>query len=206
VLGNKTQHGDWKKEKHVPVIDCPDKVRADELFEVKVSLGKEIAHPNTMERKEPLAVGSEAPDFALQAAGGKTIHLREYRGSKNVVLAFHPLAWTSGCAAEMQALDDAMPQFGRLNTQVLGISVDSVPSKKAWAESLGIESFRFVSDFWPHGEVAKRYGVLREEGFAERAIFVIDMQGVIRFAKVYPVKEVPPMEEVLEAAQALETR
>ena len=106
----------------------------------------------------------------------------------------------------MQALDEAMPEFERLNTQVLGISVDSVPSKEAWAESLGIESFPFVSDFWPHGEVAERYGVLREEGFAERAIFVVGMQGVIRFAKVYPVKEVPPMEEVLVAVRALQTR
>lgn len=105
----------------------------------------------------------------------------------------------------MRAFEEAMPRFARLNTQVLGISVDSVPTKEAWAKSLGIKAFPLLSDFWPHGEAARRYGVLREEGFAERAIFVVDKQGIIRFAKIYPVRELPTVEEVLGVIKTLET-
>lgn len=107
----------------------------------------------------------------------------------------------------MRAFEEAMPRFARLNTQVLGISVDSVPTKEAWAKSLEIQSFPLLSDFWPHGEVSRSYGVLNEEkGFAKRAVFVVDKEGLIRFSKVYPIKEVPDVEEVLEAVRKLEVR
>jgi len=105
----------------------------------------------------------------------------------------------------MRAFEEAMPRFVRLNTQVLGISVDSVPTKEAWAKSLGIKSFPLLSDFWPHGEVSRSYGVLNtEKGFAERAVFVVDKEGLIRFSKVYPIKEVPDVEEILEVVRKLE--
>ena len=103
----------------------------------------------------------------------------------------------------MKAFDEAMPQFERLDTQVLGISVDSVPCKEAWAKSLVITSFPFVSDFWPHGGAAQQYGILREEGYSERGVFVVDKRGTVRFAKVYPIEQLPPMEEVLDAVRTL---
>ncbi len=107
----------------------------------------------------------------------------------------------------MRAFEEAMPQLARLNTQVLGISVDSVPTKKAWAKSLGIKSFPLLSDFWPHGEVSKSYGVFDEErGFAKRAIFVVDKEGFVCFSKVYPTKEEPDIEEILEIVRKVEER
>lgn len=97
-----------------------------------------------------------------------------------------------------------MPRFARLNTQVLGITVDSIPTKEAWAKSLEIKSFPLLSDFWPHGKVAKSYGVLnKEKGFAHRAVFVVDKGGLICFSKVYPAKEVPDVDEVLEVVRKL---
>ena len=107
----------------------------------------------------------------------------------------------------MRAFEEAMPRFARLNTQVLGISVDSVPTKEVWAKSLEIKSFPLLSDFWPHGKVAKSYGVFNgEKGFAKRAIFVVDKEGLIQFSKVYAVKEVPDVEEILEVVPKLEER
>jgi len=105
----------------------------------------------------------------------------------------------------MRAFEEAMPRFARLNTQVLGISVDSVPTKEAWAKSLGIKSFPLLSDFWPHGDVARSYRVLNDEkGFAKRAVFVVDKEGLIRFSKVYPLKEAPDVGEIVEVVKTLE--
>ncbi len=98
----------------------------------------------------------------------------------------------------MAAFEAEKGKFASLDTQVLGVSVDSVPTKAAWAESLGLKSVLLLSDFWPHGEVAERYGMLREEGFAERAVFIVDKEGVIRFSKVYPLGEVPDLIELLQ--------
>jgi len=107
----------------------------------------------------------------------------------------------------MRAFEEAMPRFARLNTQVLGISVDSVPTKEAWAKSLGIKSFPLLSDFWPHGEVARSYCVLNDEkGFAKRAVFVVDKEGLIRFSKVYAMREVPDVGEILEVVRRLEAK
>ncbi len=140
-------------------------------------------------------VGDQAPDFELPAVGNKKVRLSQFRGKKNVVLSFHPLAWTGICAAQMQDLQANIKLLTDKDTVALGISVDSVPSKKAWAESLGITEVEFLSDFEPKGAVAKLYGIYREEGFSERAVFVVDKQGIIRFAKIYPIKEKPDVGE-----------
>ncbi|HIE26488.1 TPA: redoxin domain-containing protein [Candidatus Poribacteria bacterium] len=97
----------------------------------------------------------------------------------------------------MQAFEAEIARFASVDAQVLGISVDSAPSKKAWAESLGVKSFPMLSDFWPHGAVAESYGILREEGFSERATFIIDKGGIIRYKKIYPIGELPDLEEIL---------
>jgi peroxiredoxin len=103
----------------------------------------------------------------------------------------------------MAAFEAESAKFASLDTQVLGISVDSVPTKTAWAESLGLESVRLLSDFWPHGEIAQRYGVLREEGFAERAILLVDKEGVIRYTRVYPLDQKPELTELFEVLEKL---
>lgn len=103
----------------------------------------------------------------------------------------------------MQAFEADIAKFASVNTQVLGMSVDSVPCKKAWAESLGVKSFPMLADFWPHGAVAESYGILREEGFSERATFIIDKEGVIRYKKVHPIGELPDLEEILEVLKSI---
>lgn len=142
-------------------------------------------------------VGEAAPDFELPAVGDKKIKLSDYRGRKNVILSFHPLAWTGLCAAQMQDLETHIQKFIGTDTVALGISVDSVPTKQAWAESLGVNQVEFLADFEPKGEVAKKYGIYREEGFSERAVFVVDRGGIIRYAKVYPIKEKPDLTQII---------
>ncbi len=152
-----------------------------------------------MEKKTSLpGVGETAPDFVLKDQDGKDVRLSESRG-KRVLLSFHPLAWTEVCAKQMQALEDNRGMFESLNAIPLGLSVDTVPSKKAWADHLGIKSVRLLSDFWPHGEVAKAYGIFREQnGFSERANIIVDKKGKIAFVKVYEIRQLPDIGEIME--------
>jgi peroxiredoxin len=144
---------------------------------------------------EIVRVGAAAPPLALKDQDGDPVSLASLRG-KRVLLSFHPLAWTEVCRLQMQALEAKMADFTRLGAVPLGVSVDSVPSKKAWAEAIGIERTRLLSDFWPHGGAAAAFGLFREgEGFSERACVILDETGVIRFVKVYPLREVPDIEE-----------
>lgn len=144
-----------------------------------------------------IEVGSQAPDFALKDHNESEVGITTLKG-KLVLLSFHPLAWTSICAKQMQSLEKNLNRFALLNTVPLGISVDTVPSKKAWAESLGIKKIQLLSDFWPHGAVAKEYGVFRDkEGFSERANILINEMGQVVFGKVYPINELPDIEEIL---------
>ena len=96
-----------------------------------------------------------------------------------------------------------MERFEGEDTQVLGISVDSTATNAAWAESLGVERVLLLSDFWPHGELAQAYGVLREQGFTERATFIVDKQGIIRFIHIYDINELPDNEELFEALREI---
>ena len=142
--------------------------------------------------------GVAAKDFTLSDQDDKDVKLSGFKGKK-VVLSFHPLAWTKVCAEQMQSLEKNHSRFEELNTVALGISVDTVPSKKAWAEHLGIKDTRLLSDFWPHGKVAQLYGVFNEdEGISERANIVVDETGKVIFVKVYPIGQLPDIEEVIE--------
>jgi peroxiredoxin len=151
-----------------------------------------------------LTAGEEAPDFELRSHRGGTVKLSDFRGQKNVVLAFHPLAFTPVCANQMQGYESDLVQFERTGAAVLGVSIDAQPAKAAWAKTLGPISYDLLSDFHPHGDVAKKYGVFREkEGFSERAIFVIDKAGRIAWSKVYAIPELPKNDEVLGALNKL---
>lgn len=100
-------------------------------------------------------------------------------------------------------MDADVERFRAEDTQVLGISVDSTDTNRAWAESLNVDNLLLLSDFWPHGQVAQAYGVLREQGFTERATFIIDRQGIVRFARIYDIDELPTNEELFEALEEI---
>lgn len=151
----------------------------------------------------PLGVGSEAPDLTLKDQTEQLVALHDLRGTK-VLLAFHPLAWTSVCTMQMQDLEKHHTELERLGAVALGLSVDSVPCKKAWAEAIGVKATRLLADFWPHGGVARAYGVFREQsGFSERAVFLVNGEGVVAWAKVYPIKGRPDIDEILRALAAV---
>jgi peroxiredoxin len=146
---------------------------------------------------EMIRIGEQAPELSIKDQHGDEFHLSDAAG-KRVLLSFHPLAWTPPCAAQMSALEAHLDDLRSLDTIAVGISIDSVQSKIAWARSLGIRDTRLLADFWPHGEVATRYGLFREKsGFSERANIVLDEDLTVIFAKIYPIHEVPDLEEVL---------
>ena len=150
-----------------------------------------------------LEVGNIAPDFELDSHRGEPVKLSSFRGRQNVIIAFHPLAWTPVCATQMKNYEADLDWFRQHDTHVLGLSVDSVPAKVAWAESLGGIDYDLLSDFHPHGAVAEAYGVAREGGISERAIFVVDKQGKVAFAKVYDIPTLPDNAEVRQAIERL---
>jgi peroxiredoxin len=151
-----------------------------------------------------LKPGDEAPDFELRSHRGGSVKLSDFRGKKNVVLAFHPLAFTPVCANQMTGYESDLAQFERSGAAVLGISVDAQPAKAAWAKTLGPISYDLLSDFHPHGEVAQKYGVFRaKDGISERAIFVVGKNGKVAWARVYAIPELPKNDEVLEALRGL---
>jgi len=150
-----------------------------------------------MNEKKVIRVGEKAPDFTLKDQHNKELRLSELEGKK-ILLSFHPLAWTKVCARQMQSLEKNRDVFDRLNTVVLGLSVDTVPSKHAWAKELGIKKTRLLSDFWPHGEVAKLYGIFKaENGISERTNIIVDEEQRVIFVKVYDIPQLPDIDEII---------
>lgn len=147
--------------------------------------------------------GALAPDFELPNQYGETVRLSDLRGQRPVVLVFFPLAFTGICTGELCDLRDNLQLFDDAGVELLGISVDSKATLRAWAEAEGYR-FQLLADFWPHGAVAKRYGVLLEDrGVANRATFVIDETGVIRSSFVTAPGEPRPLEAYRAALDAL---
>jgi len=152
----------------------------------------------TGDMSDPIKKGETAPDFELDDHNGKPVRLSDFKGKK-VLLSFHPLAWTGVCSKQMKSLEKNYAAFKELNTVPFGVNVDSVPSKKAWAVDLGLKKTRLLSDFWPHGAVAERYGLFREkDGFSERANVLLDENGKVMFSKVYKMGELPDIDEILD--------
>jgi peroxiredoxin len=145
-----------------------------------------------------IQVGDVFGDFLLKSHTEAVVDTAALAG-KNILLSFHPLAWTEVCAKQMQSLEANYEAFQSLNTVPLGLSVDSVPCKKAWAESLGIEKVDLLADFWPHGGIASKLGIFIDKfGFSERANIILDKQRMAIFVKVYPIRELPDINEVLD--------
>ena len=143
-----------------------------------------------------LKIGEEAPDFELDSHLGHQVRLSSFRGVKNVVVAFHPLAWTPVCSTQMQNYESEKKWFDNHEAHILSLSVDAVPAKLEWAKSLGGISYDLLSDFHPKGMIAEKYGVMRDDGITDRAIFVVNKKGIIVFAKVYDIPALPDNEEV----------
>ena len=131
-----------------------------------------------------IETGSEAPDFDLEGEEGARVRLADYRGSRNVLLVFHPFAFTPVCEEEALDLEENLPSFASAETDVILVSCDSAPTRKAWKEKLGL-SFTLASDFWPHGAAARAYGVFDEvSGAPIRGTFLIDKDGVVVWSLV----------------------
>jgi len=145
-----------------------------------------------------ISIGTKVPAFELKDQNGTTLESSTLRG-KNVLLSFHPLAWTGVCQRQMESLEMNMSVFADLNTQAVGVSVDSVPCKKAWAKSINIKGTPLLADFWPHGELAQSLGILRDaDGISERANIIVDKHGVVQWIKVYPIGDLPDLEELFQ--------
>jgi len=156
-----------------------------------------------MEQARMVKPGDPAKNFSLKDQNDKTFGLYEQAG-KYTLLSFHPLAWTEFCAAQMISLEENRELLDSLGCIPVGISVDSKPCKRAWADSLSIEQTRLLCDFWPHGVVALKYGLFREEnGFSERANVIVDENQTVVFVKIYPVHSVPDIQEVITFIQQL---
>jgi peroxiredoxin len=150
-----------------------------------------------MDNTRTLKVGDIAPDIVLKDHHNHEFRLAEQKGQR-VLLSFHPLAWTHVCSQQMKDLEANAAVLAGLKTVAVGLSVDSVPSKHAWATSLRIKQTRLLSDFWPHGQVARALGLFREEeGFSERANVLVDEHGRVTFIKIYLVPERPALDEIL---------
>ena len=141
--------------------------------------------------------GDPARNFSLKDQDDKTFDLYE-QAQKRVLLSFHPLAWTDFCAAQMKSLEENPKKFASLNCVPVGTSVDSRPCKQAWAKSLCITKTQLLCDFWPHGAVAQKYGIFRDEnGFFGRANIIVDEKQKVVFIKIYPVHSLPDMGEII---------
>lgn len=150
----------------------------------------------------PLPAGSKAPEFRLPSTPDQSVSLHEFRG-RPVVLVFYPADWSPVCGDQAALYNELIPEFHRFNAEVLGISVDGARCHMAFAHDRKLR-FPLLADFEPKGAVARQYGVYRfQEGFSERALFVIDSEGIIRWSYVSPVGVNPGADGILAALEAL---
>ncbi len=146
-----------------------------------------------------IAVGQTVPEFALKDQSQQEVKLSDFKGKKNVVLIFYPLDWSPTCTKEHANLVNDMKKYEQLDAQVLGLSVDSVWSHKAWADQMGIR-YPLLADFHPRGAVASKFGVYMEDkGITGRAIAIINKAGQLAWLKQYDIPTVPDLREVAEA-------
>ena len=138
-------------------------------------------------------VGDIAPDFTLPAVSGDDVTLSQYRGKKHVVISFVPAAWTPVCSDQWPGYNIVRQMFDENDAVLLGITVDNIPTLYAWTKQMGDLWFPVLSDFWPHGAVAQKYGVLRSNGVTERALIFIDKKGIIRDIQVSDINVRPDL-------------
>ncbi len=148
---------------------------------------------------QTLKVGDSAPDFTLKTPDREDWHLSDFRGKKNVVLAFVPFAFSSVCSAQLPSYEVELDRFNDLDTELVSISMDSAYALSAWAKTMNT-TFPLLSDFYPQGQVVDLYGVRHQVGMAERALFAIDKEGVIRYIEIQDSPgNMPDNENLFEA-------
>jgi peroxiredoxin (alkyl hydroperoxide reductase subunit C) len=138
-------------------------------------------------------IGARAPDFTLASVSGEKISLSQYRDKKHVVLSFVPAAWTPVCSDQWPGYNIVKKMFDENDAVLLGITVDNIPTLYAWTHQMGELWFPVLSDFWPHGAVAEKYGVLRSSGVSERALIFIDKKGIIQDIQVSDINVRPDL-------------
>jgi peroxiredoxin len=163
----------------------------------------EVGKQKPVDSRLKVELGREAPDFTLPTFHGGKITLSQYRGKKNVILSFVPAAWTPVCSDQWPGYNIARSMIEKYDAVLLGITVDNLPTLYAWTREMGELWFPVLSDFWPHGSVSERYGVLRSDGVSERALFVIDKEGIIRYIDVHDINTRPDLDALISALAIL---
>ena len=184
------------------VLSGPILGQSDELRDNIYNPGKLKPRDSVM----TLKAGQRAPDFSLPAVSGKKITLSQFKGKKNVVLSFVPAAFTPVCSDQWPGYNIVQDMFDDTDAILLGITVDNIPTLHAWTRQMGKLWFEVLSDFWPHGSVAKKYSVLRSDGVSERALFFIDKQGIISAILVMDINRRPDLEACATELKKLEDR
>ena len=170
-----------------------------------------IYDPGTLKPRDSVLkvkVGDRAPYFSLPAVSGGKVSLSQYLNKMNVVLSFVPAAWTPVCSDQWPGYNIVKYIFDQHDAVLLGITVDNIPTLFAWTNQMVTDGgnlwFPVLSDFWPHGAVADKYGVLRSDGISERATFVIDKKGVIQYIDVHDINKRPPLEGIVSELEKLQ--
>ena len=167
------------------------------VFAQSTELPDNIYNPGKLKPRDSILkvkAGQPAPDFTLPAVSGKKISLSDYRGKSNVVISFVPAAFTPVCSDQWPGYNIVKDMFDESNAVLLGVTVDNIPTLYAWTRQMGKLWFEVLSDFWPHGAVADKYGVLRSDGVSERALFFIDKEGIISAILVMDINHRPDLE------------
>lgn len=185
----------------ITVLNCNFKANTQNITvkDLICDLGERPQIASTLKLKE----GMKAPDFTLPSITGEKVTLSSFLGKKNVVISFIPAAWTSVCSAQWPRYGGLHEALTAYDAVLLGISVDNEPTLGAWIETIGNIWFTVLSDFWPHGEVSAKYGVLRSDGMAERAVFVIDKNGIIQYVRVHKITEMPEPSEIVAVLERI---
>jgi peroxiredoxin len=171
-----------------------------EQFEGRVF---KVGNLKAIDSQPKIKVGDKAPDFSLPSLSGENVSISQFLGKKNVVISFVPAAWTPVCSEQWPGYNIAKSLFDENSATILGITTDNIPTLYAWTQQMGGVWFSVLSDFWPHGDVANKLGVLRSDGTSERALFIVDKQGVIRYMDVHDINERPNLEVLIRELEKL---
>jgi len=163
----------------------------------------DTGHLKPVDSTLKVKIGQPAPDFTLPSVSGEKISLSQYRGKKHVVISFVPAAWTPVCSDQWPGYNIVKQLFDENEAVLLGITVDNIPTLYAWTNQMGNLWFPVLSDFWPHGAVAEKYGVLRSDGVSERALIFIDKKGIIQDIQVSDINVRPDLAQCATTLQKM---
>ena len=170
-------------------------------------LREDIYNPGVLKPTDStlkVKVGDPLPDFTLPAVSGGQVSLSQFLGKKNVVISFIPAAWTPVCSDQWPGYNIAKGIFDKNDAVLLAISVDNIPTLFAWTNHMGNLWFPVLSDFWPHGAFARKLGILRSNGVSERALFMVDKKGIIRYIDVHDINKRPSLGDIARELERLE--